>query len=141
MNFGEFEKILPSLAIAFIDGFLNSWQILLTLLPAGVMEDVVRIAKGFRLIGIFGGPGFPSIIAVEGFQMIPWSHVSSARAVEELLRVKQQPDTGQAIDVADNRYQLYGLACIGYGNFTSGEARRVDQTQQSLEYSYDRHLL
>lgn len=24
MNFGEFEKILPSLAIAFIDGFLNS---------------------------------------------------------------------------------------------------------------------
>lgn len=105
------------------------------------MEDVVRIAKGFRLIGIFGGPGVPSIIAVEGFQMILWSYVSRARAVEELLRVKQQPDTGQAIDVADNRYQLYGLACIGYRNFTSGEARRVDQTQQSLEYSYDRHLL
>lgn len=108
------------------------------------MEDVVRISKGFRLLGIIGSPGAPSIIAVEGFQMIPWACVLSSlrpRAVEELLRVKQQPDTGQAIDVADNRYQLYGLACIGYKNFTSGEARRVDQTQQILEYSYDRHLL
>lgn len=105
------------------------------------MEDVVRISKGFRLLGMIGSPGAPSIIAVEGFQMIIWSYVPRPRAVEELLRVKQQPDTGQAIDVADNRYQLYGLACIGYKNFTSGEARRVDQTQQSLENSYDRHLL
>lgn len=97
----EFGKLFPNLAIAFIDRFPKSRQISISLLPAAVMENIVRIAKGFRVFDIKGSPGGAITIAVEGCKSL-FSYFR--RLIEKLVRVKQQPDTSQAIDVADNRH-------------------------------------